>query len=508
MATMIAKTKELLDVAQQGGTPYITRDTWSNRSFEGYPNGVEDIRVSSFQSGESQIDISTYEMKQGWCAFKDDYYGQIELDADEQPMRRMDGVEIRENGNLLYQDGSILAYEDNDWATGYPLKHRYESYHCGEFDTKEAAMQYLQEKYPDAQWQSADKAMERKPDFSVAKYVNPEWQAEVDDTYAAWKDSAWRLAVKDLGPTTMRDGSFGHKIVYEYAGDFQSDKMMEDGAPWQNSHDVRVKKNPYSMPDVYFKSLQKKVNAKGCESTDYMGVVYGQISTQKYMGRNVPVVETVAMMPREPLDIAKQEAFVAEVTGKQKSAPAKQTQKETVEKEIGQQVDASDLTRLLVKDHGMQKNQEGKLYHKVDFAYACDQMKAGIDKLVTDPYLSTTKVKMPDGDTRTSHSMYLSDDVYDRLQSVLNKDGCDGKDWDGVFLGETKIYKGKATPDLTKAAFDAGKLQKPAAGFNATRHGLYVKTSQEEVGKQRVAALESRLPDMAASVDTERQFGE
>lgn len=188
----MVKTNELLNmVSQNPGIPYIRRSL--RGGFVGYPDGIDDISVISFRSGENQIDISTYKMKQGWKIIEDDSHGKIELADGEEPLHRLDGMEIRENGRLLWQDASMCVSTNNESVTGQPLKYRYESFTRGNFSTKEDAMQYLQEKYPDVEWQTTYKAAEHKLECMDYKWLNEDWQKnEQADEFQPRVLSSWK----------------------------------------------------------------------------------------------------------------------------------------------------------------------------------------------------------------------------------------------------------------------------------------------------------------------------
>lgn len=451
-----------------------------------YSDEVSDVKVASFRCGDNQIDFGTHKLKSGWESYDHSYYGKMPLDDDERPLSFQDGIEIRENGKLLYRDASGLVYVSSDGVDN--IKGHYEIFTDGEFETKEAALSYLEEKYPDAQWKETDTQAKRLPTYTYMNWQNPEWKAHMDDLYDTYSKDTTRLAVRDLGEFVDEDGRPVHKVVYEYACD---QKTIGKDNPMINPE---LQSTPYVIPTYEYNDMMNLVNARGCDGTDYEGVLQAVVKPRKFGGMDVCAYGVYdkmnALISKVPLDVEKHKAFIE------------------ASRQMAKQLTGS-LTRIAVKDHGMQKNQGGKLYHKVDFAYACDQMQVGVDKPVVNPYLSTTKMRLPGGGTRTSHSMYLSPEVYYRMHDVLNTDGCDGKDWDGVFLSETKIYKGKVTPDLTKVAEVAGRIQKPDMPFDAEKHEAFVKASQDVVGKQRVAALESRLPSFDnAEVSMDRGLGE
>lgn len=164
-----------------------------------------------------------------------------------------------------------------------------------------------------------------------------------------------------------------------------------------------------------------------------------------------------------------------------------------------------DLTRLVFRELGNGVGKNGRPVHRVEFAYACDQMQAGIDKPVPNPYLKSYRVKEVNGKVRISHADYLSEPVYQRLMKYSSAAGMESCRWDGMVCADVNSFiteKGKSMVyvDLSRQAEAEGRLSVPATAFAPIRHDCFVKQSLAEVGRQRTAEALHRLPQVSESL--------
>ena len=157
-----------------------------------------------------------------------------------------------------------------------------------------------------------------------------------------------------------------------------------------------------------------------------------------------------------------------------------------------------NLTRLVYSNLGLVDGKNGQKYHRVDFAYACDQMECGKDEGIANPYLISTKQKDSYGNMETRHSYYMSDEVYQRLRDHSNFHGTGETRWNGVVEAEVvKDKSGKPRVNLTKKAVEDGLLLRPLEPFDKVKHDAFVKASLADVRKNREAMAAKQLPDVA-----------
>lgn len=160
------------------------------------------------------------------------------------------------------------------------------------------------------------------------------------------------------------------------------------------------------------------------------------------------------------------------------------------------------MDRIVFKDYGIVQGKDGKIQHKVAFAYACDRKIPGSDSIVPNPYLKSYRVKGADGKVRISHADYLAEPVYQRLMRYARTDGLEDSQWLGVVNAGFHAFTGRngkemVYVDLTEKAEKAGCIATPAQPFDEMSHNSFVKASLAEVGRQRVAAAEERLAQAA-----------
>lgn len=159
------------------------------------------------------------------------------------------------------------------------------------------------------------------------------------------------------------------------------------------------------------------------------------------------------------------------------------------------------LDRVVFKSQGRVKGRNGVMYNRVDFAYACDNKRWGIDEPMANPYLNTSKQKMPDGKLVTNHSYYLSDAIYNCLTSHANSTGMENSKWDGVIAAKVmyptdRNGKQKLSVDLTRDAVSRGDVRTPKVPFDELKHDKFVKLSMAEVHKKREEMAARQLPEV------------
>lgn len=161
------------------------------------------------------------------------------------------------------------------------------------------------------------------------------------------------------------------------------------------------------------------------------------------------------------------------------------------------------MDRIVFKDYGTVQGKDGQQQHKVSFAYACDRKSPGSDSVVPNPYLKSYRVKYSDGEVKISHADYLAEPVYQRLMRYARTDGMEDSQWSGVVEAGVHAFTGRngkpmVYVDLTEKAEKSGVIATPVQPFDEMAHDCFVKASLAEVGRQRVAAAEERLPQVTA----------
>ena len=162
------------------------------------------------------------------------------------------------------------------------------------------------------------------------------------------------------------------------------------------------------------------------------------------------------------------------------------------------------LDRVAFKDMGVQRTEDGRQFHKVEFVYACDEKRVGIDKPMRNPYLVSSK-------NDKNHAVFLSDSLYGVLMKHANTTGLEDSPWSGVIdvrVRESPTKKGKFYVDLTREAERTGLIETPSTPFNGFTHDLFVESSVKNVHKKRERLIGTKLPgDSSFGVD-DTQMGE
>ena len=339
-----------------------------------------------------------------------------------------------------------------------------------------------------------------------------------------------RIVFKDYGTVQGKAGKIQHKVDFAYACDRKSvgrDEIIPN--PYLKSYrvkgsdgKVKISHSDFLAEPVYQRLKRYAVTDGISASSVWDGMVDAKVNCfRSKQGKQIVYVdlteqaekEGAIMAPTQPFDEQAHNQFVkaslAEYTGGQ--SEKKQVRTEDVrmrENEAGQK----NLTRILVKDLGVRTGKDGNPYHRMQFAYACDQMKIGEDVPIAHTYLQSISHNKNNGKTYANRDYYLSDDVYQRLMQQMSTAGCEKGKWAGVVNAQVQKSETRSgyrmMLNLSDKAVRKRLLQTPDVPFEESKHNAFVKASQRIVQEQRIAEAEKRLPDMAASVDTERQFGE
>lgn len=149
-----------------------------------------------------------------------------------------------------------------------------------------------------------------------------------------------------------------------------------------------------------------------------------------------------------------------------------------------------------VRENGLMKKQVG---YSVDFEIACDIFDlndAKSNKCLYNPHLINIVepgVDIDDIKPYVSHSIILDEELYNRLQSVTNKDGGLMR-YNGVVNGYSvqhmkNLFKRDDVVDtgicLSKGMYLLGGLQKPELPFDEKKHTRYVQSSESYMLKLR-----------------------
>ena len=168
------------------------------------------------------------------------------------------------------------------------------------------------------------------------------------------------------------------------------------------------------------------------------------------------------------------------------------------------------LDRIVFEDKGQARGRDGQLYHRVDFAYACDQKTFGTDENMPNPYLLDAKRKGADGKLTTTHSYYLSEPIYRRLMDYANTSGLKDSHWTGVIAAEvtyptSRVGVMKRSVNLTEKAMQDVKIATPAQPFDGKAHDKFVKRSMAAMyaAKEKEKGATSRpLPTVSDRMES------
>lgn len=141
------------------------------------------------------------------------------------------------------------------------------------------------------------------------------------------------------------------------------------------------------------------------------------------------------------------------------------------------------LSRILVVDRGVKEDKKGNPYHRMNFAYACDQMEIGKDAPVAYPYLHSVYTGK-DGKIYRNRDYYFSDTLYHRLMRQVSSAGCENSKYTGIVEAQVQRICQNGTDkmvlNLARDALPKGLLRKPENPFDEKKHVRFVKASQVE----------------------------
>ena len=455
-------------------------------------------------------------------------------------------VNIRENGHDLFkQDASNVGPYHN------------ESYTQSQFHTLDEAKEYLKDKFADVEFAPTK-------DQPVPKIFN-EFPIKWDDpAYAASLNPPTRLVFEDQG-AVQKDGETFHRVAFAYACDrktFGRDESLAN--PYLvNRKEGKDISHAVLLPDNLYNGLMGMANHEGTERSRWTGVIQADVMEMKDSSLTPNLTDEAirnrrVRTPVKAFDEVEHNSFIKqslqEVYKNQKQngqmenqndvtivkpgdlikeKPVKTKEQLDEENKVGLVKETvmerrdpepasagspvgrhphSSLTRLLYEDQGTVQSKSGETFHKVAFAFACDQKQSGIDRPIANPYL----VNRSKDDPRGSHSVLLTEERYQRLQQATNDTGMENSRWAGVFEASLtrSLSKEHLVPDLSQEAEDSGRLCVPSEPFDEAKHDSFVKqslmqTSKHEPAPKAVARVYGdsqsgrRLPDLAIDVPVE-----
>ena len=403
-------------------------------------------------------------------------------------------VNIRENGHELFkQDASNVGPYHN------------ESYTQSKFDTLDKTKEYLMEKYAGVAFEFT----KDEPVPPITNEFNTKWDRPA---YAASLNPPTRLVFEDQG-SLEKDGDTFHRVAFAYACDRKTVGRDEPLAnPYLvNRRDDNGVSHAVLLPDNMYNRLMAMANHEDTERSRWTGVIQADVIELKDGGLTADLTTDAMrnhriMTPVKAFDETEHDLFIKKSLQEiyQKTAPAPII---PAPPSIGRTMvqDAPEpLERLLYEDQGTVQSKGGETFHKVAFAFACDQKTPGIDSPVANPYLVNRGKNEPQG----RHAVLLSEDLYERLQQVSNNTGMEGSRWAGVF--EATLVKTKSkehlVPDLSQAAVDRGCLRMPTEPFDEAKHDHFVKQSLIQLSKY--GPSEKPAPRIYGEEQSERRLPE
>lgn len=133
-------------------------------------------------------------------------------------------------------------------------------------------------------------------------------------------------------------------------------------------------------------------------------------------------------------------------------------------------------TRLVFENQGTVQTKDGDTLHKVAFAYACDRKTFGRDESISNPYLVNRKDA-----NGVNHAVLLSDNLYNALMGMANREGMDRSRWSGVIQADVVQMKdGSMTANLTDEAIRNRRVKTPVKMFDEAEHNSFIKSSLQE----------------------------
>lgn len=457
-------------------------------SFEKKTDWVNQIREMKF----ADFDFASYSN------------GEHQIDAMSSPFI-VDGDD-RKSGIAVYEDGRPLYVTGSELIDGH-----YEPYTIGEFHTEEGMAAYLMEKYRGKDFEkigSSSNVQLAHVDMLADKvYQNPERQ------------SAYEAEMKNLEMSGVSNDK--EDMSVDLVEDVPEAAVSESKLPkWiQSVLDARG----MECVDVAFSNGEHQIDASGYAVESGYEFFTGGLSIyedgkplfvmdsdcvdnyhfESYtLGQFHSIEDVTAYLVKKYGDqsfepVAEQKTAVLGDYKKVYDNPSYQKKYEAQLR--GTEEDLLD--RVVFKSQGRVKGRNGVMYNRVDFAYACDNKRWGIDEPMANPYLNTSKQKMPDGKLVTNHSYYLSDAIYNCLTSHANSAGMENSKWDGVIAAKVmyptdRNGKQKLSVDLTRDAVSRGDVMTPKVPFDELKHDKFVKLSMAEVHKKREEMAARQLPEV------------
>lgn len=217
----------------------------------------------------------------------------------------------------IYEDGHLLYTRDAQNVDSY----HNESYTSGRFESEEAAVDYLKEKYQNVVFEKTDTPHPYVQEHHDIRWENKAYAREQQMTPAEKEDSLTRIVFKDRG----MDKNY-HRVDFAYACDkktfgedtsipnpyLMSSKRKDAQGKLENVHS-------YFLSDAIYNRLMSFANTDGMSSGRWSGVVAAQVGypTSRNGKSKISVNLTddaekkgLIMTPREPFDESKHDAFI------------------------------------------------------------------------------------------------------------------------------------------------------------------------------------------------------
>lgn len=364
------------------------------------------------------------------------------------------GIEICENGHTLYSESSYLMERDCSYEEDQLyILYQYKRLITGRFSTLNETFSYLMEAYSNAQWQLT-KIKEFLPgDTNYSVLLNNIPQPELKTSHLSnilqTRDVLVGAYSNDIG------------IIIEDAGETYLALLKGNYAAKIPLHAITE-----SMIEQVFR-------------TDWITETAISEWNQMKNMRDNPHYDAIYRM-KDALKTTEP------VYSKEKGIPLETAMTDIRGTTVKSEVLQTGLTRILCKRLCTRLHpRTGELLHQVEFAYACDG-KNRFDDPIPNPYLTTNLIRLAGNELLVSHSVFLPDTDYQRLQSVLNTAGCDSSDWDGVFLGNVQKQKNQNSIDFSQNAITDNTLQQSHVAFNAEEHDRFVAISMSVKGQPQV----------------------
>lgn len=434
-----------------------------------------------------------------------------------QDMIRVDGEEmaaqflIRVENVKLYQKLSSKESEASvsDDFDKDSLPERYRDVVIDMERDRMAMMEYDSQQYQ--MWSEKLAPYQDLMDYALDDASEPELE-DPEETTTDSKESEQEDSVQ-MRPETSRLASMLLKWAEEY--DTYEFEDARDGKSMDElQHEVESELMDEKLcVDIY----QYVKEARDEMKIDDPGVALSQGEYSFFMDTSelLERVETFVKEQGYDLSLAQQEAEVpaidtSDVIRSMGTAQSMQNPQDFHYERMHSSRPEDYLDRIVFEDKGPARGRDGKSYHKVDFAYACDQKTFGKDENMPNPYLLDAKQKGKDGKLFTTHSYYLSDSIYRRLMNYANTTGLGASKWTGVIAAEVtypteRVGQMKRSVNLTEKAVQDVKIATPAQPFDEKAHDKFVKRSMAAMyaAREKEKGTESRpLPTVSDRMES------